>query len=202
MPDWEDDDEFKLTVLNAPNLTSTLVLGSLAAFCLSGRLGLDGSMTALAAEPDIKTPAPVIFLAHNLDEKDNLGWCIDTQGRGLSDRLLAHSCKPRGGDVQFLFVATSGQIRSATYDNKCAELLSDASSGVKLGLLDCDTASPRQNFQFDAQRGEFRADEDLGLCLSVGAASRSAGPFMSRDLQLTSCAGTDESLKRWIFKSN
>ncbi|NRB29925.1 MAG: hypothetical protein HRU27_04945, partial [Rhizobiaceae bacterium] len=65
---------------------------------------------ALAADPDLKTPSPVIYLADNLDEKDNLGWCIDTVGRGLSDRLHAHSCKPRGGDVQFKFDAQTGQI--------------------------------------------------------------------------------------------
>lgn len=158
------------------------------------------SMPASAAEPDMKTPSPVIYLADNLDEKDNLGWCIDTQGRGFSDRLHAHSCKPRGGDVQFLFAADSRQIRSATFDNKCAELLDDAAAGVKLGLLDCDAANARQQFSFDAATGTFTAEQDNALCLSVGDASRSAGPFMSRDLHLTACAATDTSLKRWIFK--
>ena len=31
--------------------------------------------------------------------------------------------------------------------------------------------------------------------------SRSAGPFMSRDLLLASCADTDEKFKRWIIKT-
>ena len=30
--------------------------------------------TALAAPPALQTPAPVIYLAENLDEKDKLGW--------------------------------------------------------------------------------------------------------------------------------
>ena len=59
---------------------------------------------AFADPPDMKSPTPVIHLADNLDEADNLGWCIDTFGRGLSDRLNAHSCKPQGGDVQFRYV--------------------------------------------------------------------------------------------------
>ena len=61
-----------------------------------------------AAPPELQTPAPVIYLADNLDEQDKLGWCIDTVGRGLFDRLHAHSCKPHGGDVQFKFDAASG----------------------------------------------------------------------------------------------
>ena len=54
-------------------------------------------------EPYIKTPSPVIYLENNLDEKDNLGYCLDTIGRGFADKLHAHSCKPRGGDVQFRY---------------------------------------------------------------------------------------------------
>lgn len=154
---------------------------------------------AAAAEPDLKTPAPVIYLADNLDEKDNLGWCIDTVGRGLSDRLHAHSCKPRGGDVQFRFDINTGQIQSATFDGKCAELLELAGDGVKLGLLEC--GGERQAFDFDAGSGEFRPISRSSLCLVVGASGRSAGPFMSRDLMLASCASTEPKFKRWIFKS-
>ena len=46
--------------------------------------------------PQIRTPLPVIYLEDNLDEKDNLGYCIDTVGRGFAEKLHAHSCKPRG----------------------------------------------------------------------------------------------------------
>lgn len=155
---------------------------------------------ALAADPDLKTPSPVIYLADNLDEKDNLGWCIDTVGRGLSDRLHAHSCKPRGGDVQFKFDAQTGQIQSATFDGLCAELLETATNGVKLGLLDCKD-SALQAFTFDAASGEFKPKTDAELCLIVAASSRSAGPFMSRDLQLGECAQTEPKFKRWVIKT-
>ena len=65
---------------------------------------------------------------HN--EKDKLGWCIDTKGRGFTEELHAHSCKPTNKDASFVFDDdvlfryndVSGQIRSATYANKCAQI--------------------------------------------------------------------------------
>ena len=152
---------------------------------------------AWSAPPDLKTPAPVIYLADNLDEKDRLGFCIDTVGRGLSDRLHAHSCKPQGGDVQFQFDTANGQIRSATFDNKCAALMEAPAPGVKLALLDCADGD-EQRFTFATDNGEFHPAGRNDMCLAVGPASRTAGPFMSRDLMLADCASTDAGLKRWI----
>lgn len=153
--------------------------------------------SAWSAPPDLKTPAPVIYLADNLDEKDRLGFCIDTVGRGLSDRLHAHSCKPQGGDVQFRFDTANGHIRSATFDNKCAALMEAPATGVKLALLDCADGD-EQRFAFTTNSGEFHPAGRNDLCLSVGPASRTAGPFMARDLMLADCASTDAGLKRWI----
>ena len=53
---------------------------------------------AYSEAPNIQTPSPVLYLANNLDEPDQLGYCLDTVGRGQSDRAHVHSCKPRGGD--------------------------------------------------------------------------------------------------------
>jgi len=156
------------------------------------------SAAALASAPALKTPAPVIYLADNLDEADNLGWCIDTVGRGFSDRLHAHSCKPRGGDVQFIHNNDTRQILSATYADKCASLLGgEAKAGTKLGLLNCQRDTPTQQFSYDASAGTFHPQSDMSLCLSVGANSRSAGPFMSRDLALAVCDNTDPKVKQW-----
>lgn len=157
-------------------------------------------MTAYSAPPDLQTPAPVIYLADNLDEKDRLGWCIDTVGRGLSERLHTHSCKPRGGDVQFRFDSEARRIASATYDNKCATLTAPAAAGVSLGLVDCSKDSAAQTFDYDAAAMEFRPGADKTLCLVAGAASRSAGPFMSRALELAPCASTDSARKQWRMK--
>ena len=154
---------------------------------------------AQAMPPDLRTPSPVIYLADNLDEEDKLGWCVDTVGRGLSDRLHAHSCKPRGGDVQFKFDAASGRIRSATFDNLCAEILGDAKAGAKLGLLTCGDKAA-QRFVYASTGSEFQVKSDTSLCLAVGSASRRAGPFMSRDLVLAACAGTEARYKAWVIK--
>ena len=90
-------------------------------FCYSSLL--------LAASPNLQTPSPVIYLADNLDEERNLGYCLDTRGRGFSERMHAHSCKPRGGDVQFIYQRESSQIRSATFDSKCVVVLGEAAAG-------------------------------------------------------------------------
>lgn len=157
-------------------------------------------MAASAAPPDLKTPAPVIYLADNLDEKDKLGWCIDTVGRGFGERLHAHSCKPRGGDVQFLYDKAGRRIASATYSGKCATLTAPAAAGVSLGLVDCAKDSAEQVFDYDAVAMEFRPGGDPTLCLAAGAAGRSAGPYMSRDLGLAPCGSTDAKLKQWRIK--
>jgi len=104
--------------------------------------------------PKLQTPAPVIYLADNLDEQEGLGYCIDTVGRGLSDRLHIHSCKPQGGDVQYAFDAVSGHIASPTYDNKCAALMSAPAPGVKLALLDCADMAD-QAFVYDSESMEL-----------------------------------------------
>jgi len=166
---------------------------------------LAASAPVQAAPPNIDTPAPIIHLADNLDEKDNLGWCIDTEGRGFSERLHAHSCKPGNrphGDVQFRYDAATRQIMSAEYADKCAELLAPAEAGGKLGLLDCAAGSDLQKFDFDAARQEIRASGNPDLCLVVGPTSRTAGPFMSRDLMLGRCEATEDRLKRWVIRSD
>ena len=161
-------------------------------------LMLCSPMAAYSAPPDLKTPTPVIYLADNLDEQDNLGFCIDTVGRGFSERLHAHSCKPRGGDVQFDY--DRSRIVSATYAGKCATLQAPAAAGVSLGLLDCSEASAGQIFDYDVDAMEFRPGADRNLCLVVGAESRTAGPFMSRSLELAPCASTDAARKQWRVK--
>lgn len=155
---------------------------------------------AYAAAPQLKTPGPVIYLADNLDEKDNLGWCIDTLGRGWSEQLQTHSCKPQGGDVQFSYNQVTGQIMSVEFPGKCATLHEAAAAGVSFDLLDCSADSAAQQFAYDAETQEFMPKGDRSLCIVAGEASRSAGPFMSRDLQLAACDATDAGLKQWIIK--
>ena len=158
------------------------------------------SAPSFADPPDLKTPAPVIYLADNLSEQDNLGYCIDTVGRGFGDRLHAHSCKPRGGDVQFIHDSESQRIESAAFPGHCAELLDTAAPGVTLGLVTCDAASARQAFVYDSGSMEIRPGDDSSLCLAAGEEGRSAGPFMSRDLLLVTCDAAEAKLRQWIIR--
>lgn len=92
------------------------------------------------------------------------------------------------------------RIASATYDGKCATLTAPAAAGVSLGLVDCSKDSVAQAFDYDAEAMEFRPGADKTLCLAAGAASSSAGPFMSRALDLAPCASTDPARKQWRIK--
>ncbi|MFD0980078.1 ricin-type beta-trefoil lectin domain protein [Tropicimonas aquimaris] len=148
--------------------------------------------------PNLRTPAPVIHLAENLDEKDGLGWCLDTLGRGFSTSLQVHSCKPQGGDVQFSFEPETGAIRSVAFPDHCA--VRQEAGPTNLGLAPCDADDPDQRFAFDADTGALSAADAPDQCLSAGEASRSAGPFMSRELLLTDCTATDPALRRWVIR--
>ena len=150
---------------------------------------------ANAAPPEVQTPSPVIHLADNLDEADRLGWCIDTLGRGLSDQLQAHSCKPQGGDVQFSFDPATGHIRSVAFDDLCASY----TGTLPLGLIACEDTEA-QAFVYDEQTMTFRPESNQDTCLVVGDTSRSAGPFMSRTLEIAGCEDTEDLLKTWVIK--
>jgi hypothetical protein len=170
----------------------------ISAFLLSSML----TLPANAATPQLQTPAPGIYLADNLDEKDALGWCIDTLGRGWSEQLQTHSCKPQGGDVQFSYDQETRQIESVEFPGKCATLHETAAAGVSFDLLDCSSTSAAQLFIYNAETLEFMPEGDPSLCIAAGAESRSAGPFMSRDLELAPCASTDAIFKQWVVKGD
>lgn len=151
---------------------------------------------AVAAAPNIQTPTPVIYLADNLDEVDDLGWCIDTLGRGFAETLQAHSCKPQGGDVQFSLDTASGSIQSVEFPGKCMVSLIDAEQAF--GLVDCDPDAAAQRFAYDMQTQAITLADDPTQCLTVGEESRAAGPFMSRDLLKAACDNTAPIYRTWI----
>ncbi len=72
------------------------------------------SLSANAAPPELQTPEPVIYLADNIDEKDNLGWCIDTLGRGWSEQLQTHSCNLKA--VMCNFSTIKKHVRSVRWN--------------------------------------------------------------------------------------
>ena len=156
---------------------------------------------ASAEPPNIQTPAPVIYLSDNLDEADGLGWCIDTMGRGFGENLHAHSCKPRGGDVQFSYDAASGQITSVPFEGKCMELIAPEDTKIAFGLRDCSSGRASQQFKFDPASGQITPAHHPQSCVSAGATSRRAGPFMSRDLLLSPCAQVAAELSTWVVRN-
>ncbi|MDE0533169.1 MAG: hypothetical protein OXI01_17210 [Albidovulum sp.] len=155
---------------------------------------------ALAEEANVLTPSPVIHLLDNLDEADGLGWCIDTLGRGYAEYLHAHSCKPQGGDVQFAFEAENGSIRSVAFRDKCVVDLPFGSPTV-FGLADCDPYLPEQIFVYEPGTLSLHDSQNPARCIAVGEVSRSAGPYMSRDLVWADCDLTDPKLRSWIIRN-
>ncbi len=161
------------------------------------------SLWVSAQAPIIKSDSPVIYLVDNLDEKGQLGWCIDTEGRGFAETLQAHSCKPAGKaphDTQFLFDEQSAQIRSVAFEGKCMTL-SDASNATHpFALLDCDMTNQSQKFLYDPISLEIRIHSDQSSCVGVSQSSIIAGPFMSRDLIVGNCATIGSAFKQWVIQ--
>ena len=158
------------------------------------------AQAALAEVANVQTPAPVIHLKDNLGEADGLGWCIDTVGRGYAETLHAHSCKPKGGDVQFAFIPETGAIQSVAFSEKCVVVLPEEAN-TDFGLTDCDNDDPAQRFSFDPTTGVIAPVGAMGQCMAVGEHGRSAGPFMSRDLVLSACDAIEPTYRTWVVRA-
>ena len=148
--------------------------------------------------PNIQTPTPLIHLAENLDEQDQLGWCIDTRGNGFNEQLHTHSCKASGGDVQFVYNAETHQICSAEYTGFCIEMSGGPVEGMSLILVESDISTPDQKFIYNDCE-EFVPEGNTNLCLAAGETSGVAGIYMFRTLTLELSSETDANLKRWVI---
>ena len=158
---------------------------------------------AHADAPALQNTGPIIYLADNLDEKDNLGYCIDTQDRGQTEQIQLHSCKPDTDsspdkDVLFLLDEETGRIEHAEFTGFCLTV-NDAGAETALGLFSC-TDSDAQKFTFDAGSGEIHPGGDTETCLVSSADSKTAGPFMSRPLLVAACADSAAELKTFIVQ--
>lgn len=170
---------------------------------LTTAMSMCAPIGVLADAPVLKSGTPVIYLADNLDEKDQLGWCIDTKGRGFAENLQAHSCKPDRGqasDTQFSYHEASGQIRSVPFEGKCMTLNEGGSGDWPFTLVDCLEGNLAQQFSYDAKTKEIQLASDQSQCVVVADKSNSAGPFMSRELRSASCLSTEDRYKQWVVK--
>ena len=151
-------------------------------------------------EPNIQMSGPVIYLADNLNEEAKRGWCIDTEGRGQSDQLHAHSCKPAGEDTQYSYDTGTSTIRSVAYENQCMALADPENAAVPFGLVDCVDGDASQQFAYDTQSMEIRIGTEPGQCVVVAEAISDAGPYQSRDLIAANCGFVDPSRKQWVIR--
>ena len=168
-------------------------------------LAVTVSGVTLADRPELKNSGPIIHLADNLDEPDELGYCIDTQGRGRTERAQLHSCKPdsedsRNRDVLFSLDEATGRIEHEEYAGTCLTVNAPGAE-TELGLLPCRDDDPRQRFAHDDESGTIHPADDSTLCLSGGAESSAAGPFMSRPLVIRGCDEVEPSLRTWVVRS-
>jgi len=155
--------------------------------------------TVVVNPPTIRTPSPVIHLADNLDEQDDLGYCIDTRGNGFNEELHAHSCKASGGDVQFFYNEETLQICSVEFTDFCIEMPGGPIQGMSLRLVESDTSSSNQKFIYNEDSGEFVPKDDPTLCLTVGETSAAAGIYMFRTLTLELSSEKEKKFKQWII---
>lgn len=173
---------------------------SVYAAVIAASFGVALPQTLLADAPVIQTVGPVIHLADNLDEEAMLGWCIDTEGRGLGDQLHAHSCKPTGDDVLFSYAPDTGMIESATYAGMCMAYNAPDSAENPFGLIACDEADQTQHFAYDEASMEIHLADDAAQCVTVSPVIDDAGPFQSRDLLLAACEDLEPSFKQWVIR--
>jgi len=159
---------------------------------------------------------PSISVAADLDEPNQLGFCLDIKGFGSGincESLQAHSCKESASDTQFEHVSTTNSIRSVNYDSNCnvntspndracVTVTGNLLPNAELGLTSCDESSDNQIFEAKPIAGGhvLRAGgEDTGLCLVVSDTTRAAGRYVARNLFIAVCSQTDNELKTWTI---
>ena len=165
--------------------------------------------TSTITAPNVPSDAPYIVLSANHDEPNGYGFCIDTYGRGQTDLMQTHTCKPAkegaerdysGHDTRFEYNTETQQVMSYPFEGYCMQALIASDVNV-FALLECSD-HPRQKFAYDASDKTIRLAEDQNLCITVASETVPAGPWVKRPLQLESCDDVDSSLKQWTVVNN
>ena len=160
--------------------------------------------SAYADAPKVPTATPYIVLSENLDEPNGYGFCLDTYGRGKSDLMQTHSCKPakenqprdyKDNDTRFIYDVDTSRVVSYAFEGFCMQALI-APEATVFALLECSD-HPRQKFVYNNTDQTFRLDEDQDRCVSVASETAPAGPWVKRPLMLQNCDEIDTSLKQW-----
>ncbi len=159
----------------------------------------------MAAEPNVPTAPPYIVLSDNLDEPNGYGFCIDTYGKGHSELLQTHTCKPKpeegsprdhsGHDVRFEYNSETNQIQSYAFEGLCMQGLL-ATGKSELALLECSDAK-HQGFVYSEEDQTFRLKADMSYCLAITTETQKAGPWVKRPLELAQCDEVEPKLMKW-----
>ena len=164
--------------------------------------------TSAIIAPNVPSDAPYIVLSANHDEPNGYGFCLDTYGRGQTDLMQTHTCKPAkegadrdysGHDTRFEYNAETQQVMSYPFKGYCMQALI-ASDVTVFALLKCNN-HPRQKFAYKADDKTMRLAEDQNRCVTVTSETVPAGPWVKRPLQLETCEEVDTSLKQWTIAS-
>ena len=162
--------------------------------------------TSETSPPAVPSDVPYIVLAANLDEPNGYGFCMDTYGRGQTDLMQTHTCKPSkdgaardysGHDTRFEYNAQTQQVMSYPFEGYCMQALL-ASEVTVFALLECSD-HPRQKFAYNASDKTMRLAEDQERCVTVAPKTVPAGPWVKRPLQLETCDEVEASLKQWTI---
>jgi len=179
-----------------------LILGASAALSVSACA--QSSLAPTTDGPNVPTKPPYIVLSDNHDEPNGYGFCMDTYGRGQTDLMQTHSCKPakegvardyQDNDTRFEFDAGTGQVKSYAFEGYCMQALIASDTAV-FALLACSD-HPRQKFLYSAEDQSLRLSEDSTLCVAAAPETVPAGPWVKRPLKLETCEETKASLTQW-----
>ncbi len=176
----------------------------LFASLLISNSAVSDSSSALGGTSNVPSDPPYIVLSKNLDEPNGYGFCMDTYGRGQTDLMQTHTCKPSkegtsrdysGNDTRFEYNESTQQIMSYAFEGYCMQALI-ASDVTVFALLECSDHS-RQKFVYNSKDESIRLAEDKNRCITVSSTTVPAGPWVKRPLKLETCDEIDASLKQW-----
>lgn len=190
------------------HLTLTGNLTLIAALSVTSTIA--AAATSPNNTPQVPSEPPYIVLSDNLDEPNGYGFCIDTYGRGKSELVQTHSCKPKApegsprdyqdNDARFEYDEAANRIRSYAFEGLCLQALL-ATGKTEFGLLKCSDTK-HQSFVYSEEDQTIRLLENAQLCLSVATETQEAGPWVKRPLELSDCASVDMSLAQWTVVLN
>lgn len=162
---------------------------------------------------------PSVSVTSDLDEPQQLGFCIDIYGSGSSmecDNMQTNSCKESGDDAQFEYHSPTKSLRAVNYDANCDQISASSTEsrgcikvnddnivdGATLGLDECDESMDSQIFTAVESNGNFELHIGANFCLVVSDTTRPAGPGVARDLMISTCDSVPEELKTWTIRPN